>query len=125
MNDPTMKTDHSSRDANRRRPPRSMTVRKALALSVLGVAAVTMAACGGSSSASTTSTTAKSSATGGSGGTGARTFPGTSGSIAAINGTSLEVQSSTSQTTVNYTTATTFGYALRKSDTVFGVRNVG
>jgi hypothetical protein len=77
------------------------------------VAAVTLAACGSSSSASTTSTTSAKSAGGGRTGSGAaggaRTRPGTSGTIAAITGTSLEVQNPTSgQTTVTYTSTTTF-----------------
>jgi len=87
-------------------------LRRAVALSALGVAAVTLAACGSSSSASTTSTTkAPASAGRGSGGAGAGggARPGTSGTIAAINGASLEVQSpTTGQTTVNYTSTTTF-----------------
>jgi Domain of unknown function (DUF5666) len=102
--------------AESRPATRAPAVRRALALTALGVAAVTLAACG-SSSASTTSTTASPS-TGGSGQSGgsgpggggpARQLPGASGSIAAINGTSLEVQNpSTGQTTVTYTPATTF-----------------
>jgi hypothetical protein len=95
---------------------RALAVRRALALIALGVAAVTLAACG-SSSASTTSTTVSPSTGGGgqSGGSGpggsgpGRQLPGASGSIAAINGTSLEVQNpSTGQTTVTYTPTTTF-----------------
>jgi len=88
--------------------------RRAMALFALGAAAVTLAACGSSSSASTTSTTSvpapagSSSGSGGAGG-GARQFPGTSGTIAAINGASLEVQNpATGQTTVTYTPTTSF-----------------
>ncbi len=77
-----------------------------------GVAAVTLAACGSSSSASTTTSTAAHS----SGrqrwrrrGTRPASSPGPSGTIAAINGTSLEVQNpNTGQTTVSYTPTTTF-----------------
>jgi Domain of unknown function (DUF5666) len=91
-------------------------LRRAVALSALGVAAVTLAACGSSSSASTTSSTKAPTSAGsgrgsgtGSGGGGTRQFPGTSGTIAAINGPSLEVQNpTTGQTTVNYTSTTTF-----------------
>ena len=74
------------------------------------MAAVTLAACGSSSSASTTSTTKAKAAGGGRGGFGAGgARPGTSGTIAAITGTSLEVQNpTTGQTTVTYTSATTF-----------------
>ena len=86
--------------------------RRALVLSGLGVAGMALAACGASSSAGTpTSTTPGQAAPNGSGGAGGagRQFPGTSGTIAAITGTSLEVQNpTTGQTTVNYTSATTF-----------------
>jgi len=98
----------------RLRALRTSPVRRVLALTAVGAVAVTLAACGSSSSASTTSTTAaagKGAAGAGAGtGTGGTTrrFPGTSGTIAAINGTSLEVQSPSSQTTVNYTSTTTF-----------------
>ncbi len=91
------------------------------ALAVVAVGAVALAACGSSSSASTTSTTKAPSTTGGGtagggtggggtggGGTGGRQFPGADGTIAAINGTSLEVQGTTGQTTVSYTGSTTF-----------------
>ncbi len=81
--------------------------RRLTALSALGVAAVTLAACGSSSSASTTSPSTTVPAAGGSGAV--RQFPGTSGTIAAINGASLEVQNATTgQTTVSYTSTTTF-----------------
>jgi Domain of unknown function (DUF5666) len=97
--------------ASVRRGPSTPT-RRILALAALGVAAVTLAACGSSSSASTTSTTSttKAKAAGGGRGFGAGgARPGTSGTIAAITGTSLEVQNPTSgQTTVTYTSATTF-----------------
>jgi hypothetical protein len=47
--------------------------------------------------------------TGGTGGTGHRTFPGASGSVAAITGSSMEVQNTqTGQTTVSWTTSTAF-----------------
>ena len=88
-------------------------LRRAVALSALGVAAVTLAACGSSSSASTTSAPPSAGSASGSGsgaaGGGARQFPGASGTIAAINGASLEVQNpTTGQTTVNYLPTTTF-----------------
>ncbi|HEX3981529.1 MAG TPA: DUF5666 domain-containing protein [Acidimicrobiales bacterium] len=83
--------------------------RRTLALSALGLAAVVLAACGSSSASTTTSTAASSAAAGRGGASGTRQFPGTSGSIAAINGTSLEVQNATTgQTTVSYTSTTTF-----------------
>jgi hypothetical protein len=92
------------------RGPRTRPTRRILALAALGVAAVTLAACGSSSSASTTSTTKAKAAGGGRGRFGAGgARPGTSGTIAAITGTSLEVQNpTTGQTTVTYTSATTF-----------------
>jgi len=56
-----------------------------------------------------TTTTAPKSTTPGAGSSPPRTIPGTSGTIAAINGTSLEVQNpTTGQTTVTYTANTTF-----------------
>lgn len=102
----------TSGGAVRRRTLRSTPIRRVIALSALGVAGVTLAACGSSSSASTTSSAAASTggSGGGAGGNGAlRQFPGTSGTIAAVNGTSIEVQNpTTGQTTVSYTASTTF-----------------
>ncbi len=98
----------------RPRPPRSVPVRRMVALSVLGAVGLALAACGSTSSASSvsTATTPKSSAAGGAGAGGnttPRQFPGTTGTIAAINGTSLEVQNpTTGQTTVSYSPTTTF-----------------
>ncbi|MGD0880203.1 MAG: hypothetical protein ABSB09_01355 [Acidimicrobiales bacterium] len=80
--------------------------RRIAALSAVGVVALAFAACGGSSAASTTTTTAAAPTTGSE--TTPTSIPGASGTIAAINGTSLEVQNTqTGQTTVNYTSATT------------------
>ena len=90
---------------------RPVTVRRLLALSALGVAGVALAACGSSSAStpSSSSTPTTSSGSSASGSTTPRQFPGTSGTIAAINGTSLEVQNpTTGQVTVNYTSTTTF-----------------
>jgi len=108
MNHVTTTSTGSDRTAGGRGAPERGRFRNALALSGLGVAAVVLAACGASSSASAPPTS-----TSGAGGTssGATTprNPGTSGTIAAITGTSLEVQSpTTGQTTVSYTSATTF-----------------
>lgn len=109
-------TTDSTTGAPTRPTLHSAPARGTLALSVLAVAALTLAACGGSSSASTSASTAASvpgggasgvAGTGSSGGA-ARQFPGTTGAIAAINGTSLEVQSTSAQTTVTYTPTTTF-----------------
>ncbi len=101
---------------------RSARIRRAFVLSAIGLAAVTLAACGSSSAASNTSTTAKPSSNGAGGGTGSgsgtggTTRPGASGTIAAINGASLEVQSpTTGQTTVSYTPTTTFDQTVASS----------
>jgi len=111
MNNPTESSPCRPSGPSGHRLIRTPSVRRALALTVVGAVAVTLAACGSSSSASTTSTTKaptpSRSGTGGSGAS-ARRFPVTSGEIASISGTSLEVQSTTSQTTVNYTSTTTF-----------------
>ena len=110
MNNPREDTTHPTRQPDRRGSHGSRAGDAGLALSALGVAAVALAACGGSSSASTTTSTGRSSAAGGQWSwrpAVPRQFPGTSGTIAAINGTSLEVQSTdTGQTTVSYTSTT-------------------
>ncbi len=101
-------------DSPDHRTGRRSTVPRRLAVVAVAAAAVALAACGSSSSASTTASTSApnhGSGAGGSagGGAGAQRFPGVSGTIAAINGVSLEVQNPlTGQTTVNYTWATTF-----------------
>jgi hypothetical protein len=69
----------------------------------LGVLALAAAACGGSSTASTKPSSSQSPTTT------APTPPGAFGSVAAVSGSSLEVQNPTSgQVTVNVTPATTF-----------------
>jgi Domain of unknown function (DUF5666) len=99
--------DRAARDRSRSR--RRSPVARVMGLLALGTAAATLAACGSSSSASTTSTTKAPQRGGAAGGAGGRQFPGASGTIAAVSGTSLEVQNPrTGQTTVNYTTTTTF-----------------
>lgn len=82
---------------------------------VAGLAlAVALAACGSGSSkpstASAPTTAAGASGAGAIGGaSGGRVFPGASGSVAAINGTSMEVQNPASgQTTVDWTGSTRF-----------------
>ncbi len=94
----------------------SVRSRRMLALVSLGALAALLAACG-SSSASPTTTTAGASTSGSGSGSGsgpngsgsARPLPGASGTIAAVNGASMEVQNaSTGQTTVSYTPSTTF-----------------
>jgi hypothetical protein len=106
----TPATSRVDRVGTQQRPGR---LRRALALSALGVAAVALAACGSSSASTpTTATPSAGGAPGGAGGAGGgagRQFPGASGTIAAITGTSLEVQNpTTGQTTVSYSSATTF-----------------
>jgi len=92
--------------ARRTANPRRLLRPTRLTAVVLGATALALAACGGSSSASsapaTTAPVSHASST-------PTTIPGASGSIAAITGTSLEVQNaSTGQTTVTYTPTTTF-----------------
>lgn len=70
-----------------------------------------VSACSGSGSASSASGSSVSSAgsangPGGRGGSGSGRFPGATGEIAAETGTTLQVQNSTSQTAVSYSTST-------------------
>ena len=107
-------------DGQELRSGRRSAVPRRLALVAVAAAAVALAACGSSSSASTTSSTSASKsgnrAGSSAGGSGAPRFPGVTGTIAAINGTSLEVQNpATGQTTVTYTTATTFDQTVATS----------
>jgi Domain of unknown function (DUF5666) len=77
--------------------------------------AASLAACGGGSSHANTATspttagkTTSGSGTGGSG-SGSGSFPGASGSVAAVTGSSMEVQNQqTGQVTVGWTSSTTF-----------------
>lgn len=75
------------------------------------VLALSLAACG-TSSAATAPVANSSPASGGNGfggGNGSgRSFPGTTGTIAAVDGTTLQVQSRTAQTAVTFTSATKF-----------------
>jgi Domain of unknown function (DUF5666) len=101
-----------------------MTVNRIAAGSALCCAVLVVAACGGGSestgSATGTSTTASSA--GGAAG-GARGFPGTTGLLAQIDGTTLQVQGTDTQTAVTYSAKTTFTrtVAARRSDIVVGV----
>lgn len=84
--------------------------RPAIGLAVVaGALAFTVAACGGGTTSSgSASTTPTSAASGGSGG-GQQSFPGAFGTAAAVNASSVEVQNTSSgQTTVNWTSSTTF-----------------
>ena len=110
-------------DPGHRAADRSTTPRRVLAVVALGVLGAALAACGSASSASTSSS---SSTTGGSssGSNGAtpRQLPGAAGTIASINGTSLEVQNPiTGQTTVNYTPSTMFRQTVPASATAVTV----
>lgn len=90
---------------------------------VAGVAlAALLAACGGSAKASTGSSSTSSPANGNSPAAGAAGpgagFQGTSGSVAAISGSSMEVQNAQSgQTTVDWTSATTFLQSVKVAPT--------
>lgn len=94
---------------SRQLPPRatirSLRLQPALAAVAFGAVALSLAACGGSPSTSSTTATS----TPASHASSTASVPGVSGSIAAITGQSLEVQSpSAGQTTVNYSSTTTF-----------------
>ncbi|HET9733099.1 MAG TPA: DUF5666 domain-containing protein [Acidimicrobiales bacterium] len=77
---------------------------------------VALAACGGGSTRTASASSSTAVAGGSSGSTGSRlagpadrrAIPGTSGKVAAITGASMEVQNSSGQTTVSWTSATTF-----------------
>ncbi len=75
----------------------------------VGVAlAVTLSACGGGGASNAASTSPTTGGSSGSSGSGAR-LPGTSGQIAAITGSSMEVQNpQNGQVTVNWTSSTRF-----------------
>ena len=81
-------------------------------VAVAVASALALTACGSSSSVATTTTAASIYTSppngGGGGGFGARSFPGASGEIAAITGTTLQVQGTSGQTAVTYTPTTTF-----------------
>lgn len=79
-------------------------MRRLLRIAPGGVlSAVLLTGCG-----STAAAPAEDTATSGAQNAGTRTFPGTSGLLADISGSTLQVQSTTAQTAVNYTSATTF-----------------
>ncbi len=98
-----------------------MTTTRSTRILTLGaglILAASLAACGGSSSHANTATspTTAGNTTSGNGtgsnnsnGNGGGTFPGASGSVAAITGSSMEVQNQqTGQVTVSWTSSTTF-----------------
>ena len=122
MTSPVRPSDPVTEPGCRRPADRSGKLRRVLAMGALGVAGVALAACGSSSSASTSSSSSTTTGGAPSGSSGAATRPGASGTIAAINGTSLEVQNPiTGQTTVNYTPSTTFRQTLPTSATAVTV----
>ncbi len=82
-------------------------------MAVLGVAGLLLAACGSSSSTPTTTVPSRPASAAG---TATARLPGAFGTIAAVNGTSFEVQNSrTGQTTVTYTATTTFRQVVASS----------
>lgn len=82
--------------------------RTALVLVTAGAGMLAVAACSGANGSSATPTTTASARTGGapSGGPGGGRVPGVSGTIAAVDGRTLQVQSATEQTAVVYTAKT-------------------
>jgi len=90
-------------------------------------AALFVSACGGGTSAGAGATGAPTTATPGSAGggaaSGARGFPGATGLLAQIDGTTLQVQSADTQTAVTYSAKTTFTntVAAKLSNVVVGV----
>jgi Domain of unknown function (DUF5666) len=104
-----------------------MTVNRIAAGAAMCCAVMIVAACGGGTSApgsaSNAPTTATSGGAGGGAVGGAREFPGATGLLAQIDGTTLQVQGTDTQTTVTYSAKTTFTntVAAKLSDVVVGV----
>jgi len=103
-----------------------MTVNRIAAGVTMCCAVLFVSACGGGTSAtvgaSGTSTTATSGGAGGDAAGGARGFPGATGLIAQIDGKTLQVQGTDTQTAVTYSAKTTFTntVAAKLSDVVVG-----
>jgi len=92
-------------------PGVSLSAKQLLLAVALLCAAVVLTACGGGKSAATGTIGSEAPSRGQSGqgngqGNGQRQFPGASGELAAISGNTLQVQSTTAQTAVTYTSAT-------------------
>lgn len=87
---------------------RTRSRRIVMTTAVIGCGLV-LAACSSSGASSTTTSTGGSSRPpgSGSGGFGGRQLPGASGTIASVSGSTMEVQGSSSQTTVSFTSSTT------------------
>jgi hypothetical protein len=104
-----------------------MTVNKIAAGAAMCCAAMLVAACGGGTSATVgtpgASTTANSGRPGGDAAGGPRGFPGATGLLAQIDGKTLQVQGTDTQTAVTYSAKTTFTntVAAKLSDVVVGV----
>ena len=104
-----------------------MTVNRIAAGAAACCAVMFVAGCGGGTSATGNATGAPTTAASanGAGGAagGARTFPGATGLLAQINGTTLQVQGASAQTAVTYSASTTFTntVAAKLSDVVVGV----
>lgn len=92
----------------RQRTGRSSVARTASMAAAVAAVGLALSACGSSSATPATTSPAKPASSSQGQGT-PRAFPGASGTIAAVTPTSMEVQNaSTGQTTVNYTSTTTF-----------------
>ena len=104
-----------------------MTVNKIAAGAAVCCAVLFVSGCGGGTSAtvgaSGTSTTATSGGPGGDAAGGARGLPGATGLLAQIDGKTLQVQGTDTQTAVTYSAKTTFTntVAAKLSDVVVGV----
>jgi hypothetical protein len=104
-----------------------MTVNRIAAGAAVCCAALFVSACGGGTSAGAGATGAPTTATPGSAGggaaSGARGFPGATGLLAQIDGTTLQVQGTDTQTAVTYSAKTTFTntVAAKLSNVVVGV----
>jgi Domain of unknown function (DUF5666) len=104
-----------------------MTRNRIAAGAALCCASMLVAACGGGSAAVGTAsgspTTASSGKRAGNSADGARGFPGATGLLAQIDGTTLQVQGTDTQTSVTYSAKTTFTntVAAKLSDVVVGV----
>src|SRR5450759_5293657 len=104
-----------------------MTVNKIAAGAAVCCAVLFVSACGGGTSAtvgaSGNPTTATSGGAGGDAAGGARGFPGATGLLAQIDGKTLQVQGTDTQTAVTYSAGTTFTDTVtaKLSDVVVGV----
>ena len=104
-----------------------MTVNRIAAGAAACCAVLFVSGCGGGTSAPTgaasPTTTATPAGDGGNGAPGGRAFPGATGLLAQLDGTTLQVQGTDTQTAVTYSAKTTFTstVAAKLSDVVVGV----